>query len=365
MREIERHETAGDGFPPDGPPPVRVERAVVLLVDDQPIIGEAIRRMLLDQPGIEFHYCPTASLAVETAERVLPTVILQDLVMPDVDGLTLVGRYRASATVKDTPVIVLSSKEDPAVKRDAFQGGANDYLVKLPDKIELVARIRLHSKAFLTQIERDKAYQHLNESQRQLVDSNRELADRIQELQATRDELARMVSTDALTGLHSRRHWFELAAAELTRSRRYRRPLSFLMADLDLFKRINDTYGHEIGDEVIRQFARVLRTVCRESDFAGRVGGEEFAVLLPETPIDGAEEVARRIVTTCRGVEVTTAIGPLTFSCSIGVTTTVESDCTVEDGLRRADAALYETKRGGRDGWRSSPGEPVLTMPRS
>ena len=134
---------------------------------------------------------------METAERLRPTVILQDLVMPDVDGLTLVSRYRASSVIRDTPVIVLSSKEDPAIKRDAFQGGANDYLVKLPDKIELVARIRLHSKAFLTQIQRDEAYRSLNESQRQLVVSNSQLAERIQELQAVRDELSRLVSTDS------------------------------------------------------------------------------------------------------------------------------------------------------------------------
>ena len=363
MRNLEHDESAGGEAPPDSPSRARPEHAVVLLVDDQAIIGEAIRRMLLDQPGIEFHHCPSAKLAVETAERVLPTVILQDLVMPDLDGLTLVGRYRANPVVKDTPVIVLSSKEDPAVKRDAFQGGANDYLVKLPDKIELVARIRLHSRAFLTQIERDKTYQRLDESQRQLVVSNCELAERIRDLQAARDELARMVSTDSLTGLNSRRRWFELAAAELTRSRRHRRPLSFLMADLDLFKRINDTHGHQVGDEVIRQFARVLRTVCRASDFAGRVGGEEFAVLLPETALEGAEGVARRIVIACRHVEVTTASGPLTFSCSIGVTATVEQDVAVEDVLRRADAALYETKRGGRDGWRSQAGEPLLSMP--
>ena len=209
----------------------------MLLVDDQPMVGEAIRRMLLDQPDIDFQYCSNGSLAVETAERVKPTVILQDLVMPDVDGLTLVSRYRASSVIKDTPVIVLSSKEDPAIKRDAFQGGANDYLVKLPDKIELVARIRLHSKAYLTQIQRDEAYRSLTESQRQLVVSNSQLEERIQELQAVRDELSRLVSTDSMTGLYSRRRWFELAATEFSRHRRHKRPLTLLMADLDFFKR--------------------------------------------------------------------------------------------------------------------------------
>jgi two-component system chemotaxis family response regulator WspR len=318
----------------------QAERAVVLLVDDQPMVGEAIRRMLLDQPDIDYQYCSKGSEAVETAERLTPTVILQDLVMPDVDGLTLVSRYRASSVIRDTPVIVLSSKEDPAIKRDAFQGGANDYLVKLPDKIELVARIRLHSKAFVTQIQRDDAY--------------RQLEERIQELQAARDELARLVSTDSMTGLYSRRKWFELAATEFSRHRRHKRPVTVLMADLDFFKRINDTYGHDIGDEVIRQFARVLREFGRESDLPGRIGGEEFAVLLPETPMAGAEEVARRVVAACRVVSVPIPTGHVTFTCSLGVAEAIEIDGGVDDLLRRGDAALYEAKRGGRDGWRSA-----------
>jgi two-component system, chemotaxis family, response regulator WspR len=285
-------------------------------------------------------------------------VILQDLIMPDVDGLTLVSRYRAAPTTKDIPIIVLSSNEDPVIKRDAFRGGANDYLVKLPDKIELIARIRLHSKAYLNQIQRDEAYRNLSESQRQLVVSNNALAERISELQAVRDELSRMVSTDSLTGLCSRRRWLELATAEFTRYRRHRRPLAFLMMDLDFFKRINDTLGHDAGDEVIRQFACVLRAACRQSDVAGRIGGEEFGMLLPETPAGGAEEVARRIVAACRGLDISTPAGPVKFSCSVGVAEATEFDGTVEGTLRRADTALYDAKRAGRDGWRSSPAAP-------
>jgi two-component system chemotaxis family response regulator WspR len=330
------------------------DRAVVLLVDDQPLVGEAIRRMLIDEADIEYHYCATSSLAVATAERLRPTVILQDLVMPDVDGLTLVGRYRATSVIRDTPVIVLSSKEDPAIKRDAFQGGANDYLVKLPDAIELVARIRLHSKAFVAQIQRDDAHRSLTESQRQLVVSNSQLEERIRELQAVRDELSRLVSTDSMTGLYSRRKWFELAATEFSRHVRYKRPLTLLIADLDYFKRINDTYGHDIGDEVIRRFAAVLREVGRESDLPGRIGGEEFAVVLPETPLAGAEEAARRIVAACRAARVPIPTGHVTFTCSLGVAEAIEVDVTIADTLRRADAGLYEAKRGGRDGWRSA-----------
>ncbi len=160
---------------------------MVLLVDDQAMIGEAIRRLLANLPDIDFHYCSNPAEALKVAGQVEPTVILQDLVMPGVDGLTLVHQYRANPQTKDVPIIVLSMKEDPAVKSAAFAAGASDYLVKLPDRVELIARIRHHSRAFLNQTQRDSAYRALRESQQQLVDSNTALVSLNQKLEeATR-----------------------------------------------------------------------------------------------------------------------------------------------------------------------------------
>src|SRR5471032_562161 len=160
---------------------------MVLLVDDQAMVGEAIRRMLANQPNIDFHYCANPAEALKIAGQIKPTVILQDLVMPGVDGLTLVRQYRANPITQDIPIIVLSTKEDPVIKGEAFAAGANDYLVKLPDKIELIARIRHHSKAYLNQVQRDAAYRALRESQQQLVDSNTALISLNQKLEeATR-----------------------------------------------------------------------------------------------------------------------------------------------------------------------------------
>ena len=110
---------------------------MVLLVDDQAMIGEAVRRALLNQPNIEFHYCADPGEAIAIAEQIGPTVILQDLVMPGIDGLALVRQYRSNPATRDVPIVVLSSKEDPTVKSDAFAAGANDYLVKLPSNVEL------------------------------------------------------------------------------------------------------------------------------------------------------------------------------------------------------------------------------------
>jgi sigma-B regulation protein RsbU (phosphoserine phosphatase) len=142
----------------------------VLLVDDQAIVGASIRQMLASEPDISLEFCQDPAQALATANRVQPTVILQDLVMPEVDGLVLVKFFRANKTTRDTPMIVLSSKEDPAVKAQAFSLGANDYLVKLPDKLELIARIRYHSRSYLNLLERNEAYRQLAASQRRMAE---------------------------------------------------------------------------------------------------------------------------------------------------------------------------------------------------
>src|ERR1051325_2161790 len=155
--------------------PIAKNDVMVLLVDDQFMIGEAIRRVLAEQPDMDFHYCSDPAEALVAVRKIKPTVILQDLVMPGIDGLSLVQQYRANPATRDIPVIVRSTKEDPAVKSEAFAAGANDYLVKLPDNIELIARIRYHSKSFLSQVQRDQAYRALRHSQQQLQERNLEL----------------------------------------------------------------------------------------------------------------------------------------------------------------------------------------------
>lgn len=141
----------------------------VLLVDDQAIVGETVRRMLAPEAEIIFQYCQDPTRAVPTAVEWSPTVILQDLVMPDVDGLDLVRFFRAHPKLRDIPLIVLSSKEEAVTKAEAFALGANDYLVKLPDRIELVARIRYHSKGYINLLQRNEAYQALLASQQKLA----------------------------------------------------------------------------------------------------------------------------------------------------------------------------------------------------
>ena len=160
---------------------------MVLLIDDQAIVAQAVRRLLAGLPDIDLHYCFDPIDAIRIANEVKPTVILQDWVMPSITGLDLLQLFRANPGTAETPIIVLSSEENPEIKSQAFAAGANDYLVKLPDKVEVIARIRYHSKAYLNAIQREEAFRALRESQQQLLESNTALISLNQKLEeATR-----------------------------------------------------------------------------------------------------------------------------------------------------------------------------------
>ncbi len=136
-------------------------KTTVLLIDDQPIVAKAVGKMLKGESDIEFHFCQNPAKAVRTAIEINPTVILQDLVMPNIDGLMLVKLFRSNEKTRDIPIIVLSSREEPVVKAKAFKLGANDYLVKLPHRVELIARLRHHSKGYINLLERNEVTKRL------------------------------------------------------------------------------------------------------------------------------------------------------------------------------------------------------------
>jgi two-component system, chemotaxis family, response regulator WspR len=316
-----------------------MDTSMVLLVDDQAMIGEAIRRALHGQPNMEFHYCGDPGRAVEIAERIKPTVILQDLVMPNIDGLALVRQYRSNPLTKDIPIIVLSTKEEAAIKSDAFKAGANDYLVKLPDNVELIARIRYHSKGYLTKLQRDEAYRALRESQQALLERN--------------IELARLTNVDGLTGLNNRRYFEEFAEIQWKLAIREKLWITILMIDVDDFKKYNDTYGHLAGDEVLRDVgSTIMECAGRATDLVARFGGEEFIVILPGCPVDGGSIIGDSV---CRRVEHLdishsgSATGPV-VTVSVGSASAIplQGDSLVVL-IKTADNALYEAKRTGKN----------------
>ncbi len=190
-------------------------KITVLLIDDQAMIGEAVRRMLLGEEDVEFHSCRDASRALDEALRIKPTVILQDLVMPDIDGLTLVKEFRARPETRDVPMIVLSTKEEPAVKAEAFALGANDYVVKLPDRLELIARIRYHSRGYIALLQRNEAHAALLESQKRLTEEVAQAARYVESLlpeKLTKGDVLtdwRFVPSAELGGDSFGHHWLD------------------------------------------------------------------------------------------------------------------------------------------------------------
>lgn len=331
--------TGTDALPTD-------HRAVVLLVDDQAMIAEGIRRMLADEGDIEFHYCGDPHAAVATAVHLQATIILQDLVMPEMDGMALLHAYREHLPTSDIPVVVLSTKDDPTIKSEAFSKGANDYLVKLPDKVELVARIRAHSRSYLAQLQRDIAYQALHDLQQQLKNSNARLEESNRELQ-------RLSSLDGLTGIANRRQFDTMLDLEWQRALRHCTQLALLMIDIDFFKAFNDSYGHQAGDDCLKAVAATLdRIAHRPSDVVARYGGEEFAVILPETDADGARHVATQMCQAVAHLDVRHAASKVADRISLSIGIAARSPRGGEDPdrlLTAADDALYRAKKDGRN----------------
>lgn len=312
---------------------------VVLLVDDQAIIAEAIRRALAQEPDVQFHYCGRAQDALATALTVNPTVILQDLVLPDIDGMTLTRAYRQEPALANTPIIVLSTKEEAATKSAAFAGGANDYLVKLPDTIELLARLRHHSRLYHVMRQRDDAYRALRESEQRLMESN--LA------------LRRLTQSDGLTGLANRRYFDEYLDSEWSRAMAESRECALLMIDVDHFKAYNDTYGHLAGDEALKRVAQAIRGACsRASDLTARYGGEEFAAVLPATTQGGARLIAEKVRIAVRELQIAhagSATAPI-LTVSIGCAALIPArDEPAARLISKADERLYQAKRQGRN----------------
>ena len=312
---------------------------VVLLVDDQAMIGEAVRRQLADQDDILYHYCNDGSVALETAARLAPTVILQDLVMPGVDGLALVAQYHAHPGTRDIPVIVLSSKDDPTVKSECFAAEVSDYLVKLPDRIELIARIRHHHRAYLNLRQRDAAYRALSESQHKLIEMNL--------------VLQRLSHVDGLTGISNRRYLDEYLEMEWRRSARELGEFALLMIDVDYFKAYNDAFGHLAGDEVLRRVAHAVRDCLhRPADLAARFGGEEFVVVLPGTGADGARVVGERIRARVRELALAhdaPGAGPVVTASVGGAAVMPVRGMQATGLLAVADQAMYTAKHAGKD----------------
>ncbi len=294
----------------------------VLIIDDSEAIRTHLQRVLSER-GV-FDRFLLAANGIEGFKLLMGNsvqLVLCDLVMPQMDGFKFLSLKQSRQELHELPVIMLTGQEDVKAKLKGFEAGAADYLVKPFDDAELVARVRVHLKL-------------------------KNLQDELREKNVRLEELSR---TDALTGLSNLRHLFEAMAIELHRAQRHNTTLAFMMIDVDKFKELNDTFGHQAGDAGLQAVASILRARVREYDTAARYGGDEFALLLPQTDVEGAIACAER----CRADIETITLGgaeKARLSASIGLCLFPNAEIeTREDLVRLADGALYDAKKAGRN----------------
>jgi diguanylate cyclase (GGDEF)-like protein len=249
-----------------------------------------------------------------------PRLVVLDWMMPELDGLEIVRKVRALPTERPSHIIMLTAKTKKTDIVEGLRAGANDYLAKPFDPGELLARIEVGRR--------------MVEMQDALVES--------------RDLLAHQATHDPMLGLMNRRAIISQLSKELTRSSRIGHFLAVGMCDIDHFKQINDTFGHQTGDEVLCGLAQILAGNLREYDFVGRLGGEEFLVITPTKAGTDCLPLYERLRRRIAESSIETRSGALSITVSIGVVRAVEGS-TVDGILESADAEMYRAKREGRD----------------
>lgn len=293
----------------------------IVVVDDDP----AIRRLIqfyLRRSGYEVIECIDGAEGREFLFKNSWDLAILDRRLPDIDGIELCRELKQKREFRNRYIIVLTGEDEKESKVEGFDLGADDYVTKPFQPDELIARLR--------------AAQRIVDLQKELMETNRRL------------ELLSI--TDGLTQLYNHRYFQEEFAKEFEKAKRYDQPLSLALIDIDFFKKVNDTYGHAAGDEVLKMVAEIFARSVRSADTAARYGGEEFAVIMPQTDIDDARTFAEKIRSLIEETTISTSEGELSVTVSIGVATTPFSQLNAPiEIVEAADKALYRAKENGRN----------------
>ena len=303
----------------------------ILIVDDHEDNIELLRARL-EARGYEVQGANDGQAALDLVDRWCPDLILLDVMMPKMDGMEVVRRLKAKTDKKELPfipVIMQTALDSTENKVEGLDAGADDYITKPINFAELEARVKalLRIKQLQTEVEAGRA-----------------------ELSQLNDKLREISLTDGLTGVENRRSLEERLKEQWSHSIRLHEPMSVVMCDIDKFKAVNDTYGHQAGDAVLKEIARLLKDEAREIDRVGRYGGEEFLMILPGTVLDAAVTFAERLREKVENHTFSYEGGTLRRTISCGVAAAPHPKVKDQEALvRAADDALYVAKETGRN----------------
>ena len=293
----------------------------VLVVDDSPVYRKLVEQVLSCE-AYSLTFARDGAEAMRLFEERSPSIVITDLILPDFSGIELCQRIRSDASRPYTYVIVMTGDTEKENMVKGLEAGADDYLVKPFDTGEMLARMGVG---------------------RRLIDLNRELAAKTKKM----EEVAR---TDPLTGLPNRRAIEEWASHQLRGSTRHGFSFWLVVSDIDNFKLINDTYGHDVGDTVLRAFADVLKKNTRAADMCGRLGGDEFVLVLTYVQKEKIEKTVNRFRERFASLSFSLNGHRVKATASFGVAGVVgHGDQEYAVLLRNADQMLYEAKRAGRN----------------
>jgi len=306
----------------------RKEKKKILVVDDHEDNIELLRARL-EARGYEVFGAADGQAALDQVDRVCPDLILLDVMMPKMDGMEVVRRLKSNPNLPFIPVIMQTALDSTENKVEGLDAGADDYITKPINFAELEARVN--------SLLRIKALQS-------------DLAAREKELSELNDRLRQISLTDGLTQIENRRSLEERLHDMWQHSVRLHEPIALVMCDIDKFKSVNDQYGHQAGDAVLKEFAQLLKGEAREIDRVGRYGGEEFLLILPGTVLDSAVTFAERLREKVEKHTFTYAGGTLCRTMSCGVAASPHPRIKDQEALlRAADDALYVAKETGRN----------------
>lgn len=297
------------------------ENFQIAVVDDDAAIRRLVR-LFLKRSGYDIVEFATGNEAREQLLKIPWDLAILDRRLPDMDGVMLCQELKSVPEFKARYIIMLTGEDEQEDKVQGLDLGADDYITKPFQYPELLARIRAGKR---------------------IVDLQKELLE-------TNKRLERLSITDGLTNLYNHRYFQDELGRAFEESARYGRPLSLAIVDLDFFKKINDTYGHAIGDEVLKAVSRIFQESIRSTDLAARYGGEEFAVMMPETNLADAAIFAEKIRRLVENTAIETQAGTIHITVSVGVSTVPHPKIhRAKELVVTADKALYRAKRGGRN----------------